>query len=703
MSSPALSSRARAALDATATPRAPAAKGLRRHGAGRARGAAGLWAQLARAERKQVAPAARSVGHAPLCAIAAAGAARFRASQEEANRCCSPGPTAACRSGGLRSRPCARAPCSPTTARVATTARATRPGTRSATPGRSARRDPPPRTIEPTEVHGDITLECDVVVVGSGAGGGTAAAVLAPAGLEVVVVEAGRYFRERDFDGAELSGYDRLYVNGGGMASADGSVGLLAAQGLGGTTLVNYTFSFRTPGQRCAASGPTSTASGPCSARTSTAASTPCWERIGVNSEHSLPSRRDETIREGMDKLGWDWEVMQRNVRGCTEEVCRLCHYGCQLGAKQSTLKTWVQDAHDAGTRILVQTRAERVLIENGAAAASRRAPRTGTSVTVRARAVVSACGALHTPALLSRSGVTSKALGKHLRLHPVLVLWGQFDEQVRPWEGMLSSTYSDQDVDMDGHGYGVKYEHVAIPPSILLSFSPWRGGRRARRADAGAAVHRRPRRAAARPRRRARCAPAATASRSCATSSRPTTSSTCAAACAAPRRWSRRWTRAGSTRRIRSGSPTSPGSRGDLDSFMRARRRLRLGRRPGPDGLVPHHGQRPHGRVADDSVCDPTGQVWGTPGLYVSDGVRVPDRVGREPDGHDRGALAHERPRPGREAGRGCLSAGHDAVVVGAAARMGSQPPSRWRRRAPRCWCSRRWTRSAAASARPS
>ena len=107
--------------------------------------------------------------------------------------------------------------------------------------------NPPPRTIEPLQVDEDTTLECDVVVVGSGAGGGTAAAVLAQAGLDVVIVEAGRYFSEKDFDGAELSGFDRLYLNGGGMASADASVGLLAAQGLGGTTLVNYTFSFRTP------------------------------------------------------------------------------------------------------------------------------------------------------------------------------------------------------------------------------------------------------------------------------------------------------------------------------------------------------------------------------------------------------------------------------------------------------------------------
>ena len=84
-------------------------------------------------------------------------------------------------------------------------------------------------------------------MVGSGAGGGIAAAVLAQAGLDVVVVEAGRYYTEKDFDGAELSGFDRLYLNGGGMASDDGSVGLLAGHGLGGTTLVNYTYSFRTP------------------------------------------------------------------------------------------------------------------------------------------------------------------------------------------------------------------------------------------------------------------------------------------------------------------------------------------------------------------------------------------------------------------------------------------------------------------------
>ena len=80
------------------------------------------------------------------------------------------------------------------------------------------------------------------------------------------------------------------------------------------------------------------------------------WERIAISSESSIPSERDHAMREGLDELGWHSEVMQRNCKGCKEEVCRLCHYGCQIGAKQSTMKTWLQDAYDNGARIVVNT-----------------------------------------------------------------------------------------------------------------------------------------------------------------------------------------------------------------------------------------------------------------------------------------------------------------------------------------------------------
>jgi long-chain-alcohol oxidase len=335
--------------------------------------------------------------------------------------------------------------------------------------------DPPPKTIKPLEITQDTELECDVCVVGSGAGGGTAAGVLASAGLDVVVLEAGGYYSEEDFDGAELPGYARMYLNGGGVATDDQSIGLLAGSCLGGGTLVNYTWCFRPPdfvreewtrdlgledwGEDFDRSLDA------------------VWDRIAISSESSIPSTRDHAMRTGLDALGWHSEVMQRNCKGCKEEVCRLCHYGCQIGAKQSTMKTWLQDAYDNGARILVHTPVDRVLTEGGQANGVVARTLDGHEVTVRSRAVALAAGALHTPAIMVRSGIAGPQVGKNLMLHPVLITWGIFDEEVRPWEGTLGATYSDEFLDM-GEGYGVKYEQAATPPSILAIFAPWRGSR---------------------------------------------------------------------------------------------------------------------------------------------------------------------------------------------------------------------------------
>ena len=88
-----------------------------------------------------------------------------------------------------------------------------------------ARADAPAPRLEPIEAADGLELECDVCVVGSGAGGGVAAAVLAQAGLDVVVLEAGGYWSERDFDGAERAGLRRLYRGGGAAATDDQGVG----------------------------------------------------------------------------------------------------------------------------------------------------------------------------------------------------------------------------------------------------------------------------------------------------------------------------------------------------------------------------------------------------------------------------------------------------------------------------------------------
>jgi long-chain-alcohol oxidase len=328
------------------------------------------------------------------------------------------------------------------------------------------RADAPEPRLEPIEPRGTLELECDVCVVGSGAGGGVAAAVLAAAGLDVVVLEAGSYWSERDFDGAERTGLRRLYRGGGASATDDQGVGLIAGACLGGGTVVNYSTSFRTPrevleeweglGFPSAELGPSLDA---------------VCDRLGVNTDHNLPSRRDEVMRRGLESLGWHVDAMPRDVLGCEQGVvCGYCGYGCPLGAKQSTLRTWLEDAAAAGARIVVGMKAQRVLIENGRVLGV-----DAGTVHVRTRTVVVAAGAIETPALLLRSGLRNPNIGRRLRLHPATAAFGIFDEEIRPWEGTMQALYSDQHRHLDD-GYGIKYETVPAHPALLTAALPWDG-----------------------------------------------------------------------------------------------------------------------------------------------------------------------------------------------------------------------------------
>jgi long-chain-alcohol oxidase len=334
-------------------------------------------------------------------------------------------------------------------------------------------KDTPPKTIKPLEITEDTELDCDVVIVGSGAGGGTAAAVLAKEGLDVVVVEAGGYFSEEDFDGAELDGYVKLYLGGGGVPTPDQSIGLLAGFCLGGGTTVNYTWCFKPP-DHVRKDWTDRFGLEDWDGQDFDDSLDAVWDRIGVNAENSMPSPRDVRFREGLSKLGWDSQVMQRNAVGCTEEICGQCHYGCPLGAKQSTLVTWLQDAYDAGARIVVNAPVAKVLIENGEAKGVEATSAGGHKLTVRARAVAAAAGAINTPALLVRSGLDNPNVGKNLMIHPVLLVWAMFEQEILPWTGVFGSTFCDEFLDM-GEGYGVKYMHASAHPSDLAVFAPWR------------------------------------------------------------------------------------------------------------------------------------------------------------------------------------------------------------------------------------
>lgn len=334
---------------------------------------------------------------------------------------------------------------------------------------------PPPATpkpIRPVPVAADSTLDCDVVIVGSGAGGGVVAAELAAAGKDVIVLEKGGYHNEADFTHHEADALERLYDAGGLSSTRD--LGLVILQGatLGGGTVVNYTTSFATPPavreEWARRHGLPHFVSAEFTQALDAVAA-----RLGVNTHEARPSGRDQVLVRGLDRLAWHHGLLPRNVRGCAQDdQCGYCGFGCRRGAKQSTLVTYLQDAHERGARIIVGCEARRVTLSAGAATGVE--ARVGPhALRVRARAVVVAAGAVHSPALLLRSGIQLPALGRHLALHPATAVLGDMDEEVRPWTGTVQAHFSDQFADLD-HGYGFKFETAPMHPSLLALAAPW-------------------------------------------------------------------------------------------------------------------------------------------------------------------------------------------------------------------------------------
>jgi choline dehydrogenase-like flavoprotein len=339
-------------------------------------------------------------------------------------------------------------------------------------PGPIVPRQNLPKTIHPIAVTDGVQLDCDVVIVGSGAGGGVVAAELAAAGHDVVVVEKGGYFNEADFNGREMETLGKLYLGGGLITTRDQGVILLAGSCLGGGTVINYSTSFRTPdsvlSEWAQVSGLDFFVKD--EFRHSLDA---VGERLRVNQDHNQPSRRDELMSRGLKACGWHVDRMPRNVSGCTQdEVCGYCGLGCVRGAKQSMLKTYLQDAFDRRARLVVDCSAERVIVEKGRAVGIAARTRQRNGLTVRARAVVVAAGAIESPALLLRSGLEGR-VGQNLVLHPSTGVWGHFREEVRPWSGTLQAVYSDQFANLTD-GYGAKFETVPVHPGFLALGMPW-------------------------------------------------------------------------------------------------------------------------------------------------------------------------------------------------------------------------------------
>ncbi len=332
-----------------------------------------------------------------------------------------------------------------------------------------------PQPISPLKISEDTILEADVVVIGSGAGGGLVAGELATAGKSVIVLEKGGYNNEANFTQLEAQATPELYLKRGTLTTKDVGMVVLAGSTLGGGTVVNWMTSFRTPPEildEWARSSGIDELTGP-----GLQASFEAVEKRLSVAEVASHNRQNQLLYDACVKSGYHAAALRNDSIDC-QQRCGFCGFGCRYGSKQSTMKTYLQDAYDHGARIVVRCSADRVLIEHGKAVgveATALDSETGKKhkVTVRAKAVVVAAGSINSPALLLRSGLENPHIGRHLHLHPVVTVTGIYPEKVYAWKGVMQSAYSNEFGYLDGN-YGYKIEVPPAHPGLIGMSTPW-------------------------------------------------------------------------------------------------------------------------------------------------------------------------------------------------------------------------------------
>jgi choline dehydrogenase-like flavoprotein len=303
---------------------------------------------------------------------------------------------------------------------------------------------PPPLDRAALEPPAGEVERCDVVVVGSGAGGATAARVLAERGLDVVVLEEGQLHDASTYSTDPLEAIPALYRDGG-LTFCEGrpNIPIPVGRCVGGTTVINSGTCLRPPTDVLADWRDTWGVDWATDLDGELEAVERALRVAPV--DPATAGRNAELCRLGAESIGASNGPIPRNAGRVA--CCGTCPTGCAIDAKQAAHVSELPRAVVAGARVRAGVRVERLIVENGRAVGvvGQLDGHGGAPYEVRARAVVLAGGALGTPELLLRQGAFNGHVGRHLRIHPATWVGALYDGEVRGWDGVMQSWYVDE------------------------------------------------------------------------------------------------------------------------------------------------------------------------------------------------------------------------------------------------------------------
>lgn len=338
------------------------------------------------------------------------------------------------------------------------------------------------KKIKPLSLEKDTELSCEIVIVGSGAGGGTVAGILKD--KDLIIVEKGNYYNEADFTQAEADMTQKMYDKKGLLSTKDGAITVLAGSTLGGGTVINWAGSFRTPDYILE-----EWANLHQNPHFLSADFQKCLDKasqaIGVNTEIVQHNSQNQALWDASQKMNHKIGVIPQNMEAPQDGDYRkfgYSPYGCQYGLKKSMTNTHLQAAHDKGARILVNTEIDRVIFENdiakGVEGIFTNPDGKKYKVKIHAKKVIVAAGAIHTPAILLRSGLQHPHIGEHLGLHPVLPVSAIYQQKINPWWGIMMSAVNDEFNRLDGN-FGFKIETPPVHSGLIGMSMTWDSGQK--------------------------------------------------------------------------------------------------------------------------------------------------------------------------------------------------------------------------------